>query len=721
MTVALLLVFSIIFILLMSTIGIAANPDVSSYPPFNENCTNAEVQQYLKNLSEPKQIDFASLALSACGSEAVSALTPLLNQPNRKMRFTAISILEKMGKEAKTALPFLIEAIKDPDLRSISAAAIGNIGSDAKAAIPALVASLREQWYGAAYALRRIGSGKAAVPALISALQDPNSENPKVIEAITAIGYIGKDAGEAVTALIAVLKFKDGLNQYYAAVALRKIGAASVPALIATLKDLNPTTVSTLGEIGTDAATSVPELTAMLKNSNKTVRIAVITALGKIKLGATPALISVLQDPDPEIRSEAISTLGKVGLAAKAAIPKLISILQDKNQNANILASTADTLGKMGTAAKAAVPTLIASTQDPNKNVRFNSISALGDIGSAASSSVPTLIDLLKQSSTQLPAIRSLGNIGEAAKAAIPALASVAQRKSNGNRYYSVKALGKIGKKAIPVLLNFLNTQDPELRSLAVIALRNIGSDANGTIPALIRVLNDTKSYVRGEVTTALGKYRIPFPLNVRGEVAAALGEFGIPSKETIRALSKILQDNDFVGDIAAESLGKLGKGSIPTLIQALQNSNEMVRLRSGKALGKIGLQAVPALITALKSKDLYIQKVAAFALGSIKPSTPTVINQLKEIVTNQKTNLDLRRITASYLELLDVSMQDFFSEYHLIGPNNASCPAINFGVNDAFYQFDSYTGKCLYVGESGLAAGGSSLFEVFCGIFRCR
>jgi HEAT repeat protein len=48
--------------------------------------------------------------------------------------------LGSIGSEATSAVPALIEALKDSDanVRQSAASALGNIGSDAKAAIPAL-------------------------------------------------------------------------------------------------------------------------------------------------------------------------------------------------------------------------------------------------------------------------------------------------------------------------------------------------------------------------------------------------------------------------------------------------------------------------------------------------------------------------------------------------------------------------------------------------------
>jgi HEAT repeat protein len=375
----------------------------------------------------------------------------------------------------------------------------------------------------------------------------------------------------------------------------------------------------------------------------------------------------------------------------------------------------------MGSGSEMVVTALINAIDDPNRFVREKSILALGDIGSAASTSIPKLISLLKNPNdfARSAVITSLGNFGAAAQAAIPDLASIATNDFNSSmRQNSVETLGKIGKQAIPALLkiltNILTNQDTKLRLGVVKALRAIGSNADGTVPALIKALSD----------------RDP---DVRGNAAAALGEFGQDSLDTIPALIATLQNNDqcqidkpntlyFIGDIAAASLTKIGKESIPYLIKSLQSSDPSTRRRSGEALGKIGLDAVPDLITALKSQNLYLRQGATFALGTIQPSPPEVINQLQEIVMNEQNDRDLRRIAASSLEIQGIATQFFFNQNDSIAPNNAYCPVIRFDINSAFYQFNLYTGECLCFSISeSIRASFAGLQEAFCNIFKFK
>ena len=79
-----------------------------------------------------------------------------------------------MGPKAKTAVPALIEGLKDADdgVRCGVVNALGEIGPDAKEAVPGLVKVLRQGPYGslrvyAARSLAQIGpAAKQAVPGL---------------------------------------------------------------------------------------------------------------------------------------------------------------------------------------------------------------------------------------------------------------------------------------------------------------------------------------------------------------------------------------------------------------------------------------------------------------------------------------------------------------------------------------------------------------------------
>jgi HEAT repeat protein len=82
-----------------------------------------------------------------------------------------------------------------------------------------------------------------------------------------------------------------------------------------------------------------------------------IDALARIGAPSVPALVAVLRDPDAELRRDAARALARMGSDASEAVPDLIAALDDKDQGVRRNATRA--LGEIGPAASNAVPALI--------------------------------------------------------------------------------------------------------------------------------------------------------------------------------------------------------------------------------------------------------------------------------------------------------------------------------------------------------------------------
>jgi HEAT repeat protein len=94
-------------------------------------------------------------------------------------------------------------------------------------------------------------------------------------------------------------------------------------------KDVRSAAAYALGGIGKDAKDAVPALILVLQDKDKDVRSNAANALGRIgkdAKDAVPALILVLQDKD--VRSNAANALGRIGKDAKDAVPALILVLE---------------------------------------------------------------------------------------------------------------------------------------------------------------------------------------------------------------------------------------------------------------------------------------------------------------------------------------------------------------------------------------------------------
>jgi HEAT repeat protein len=87
-------------------------------------------------------------------------LRKALKHQDGNVRSGAASVLGEIGPAAKDAVPDLIEALKDRDMRPIAVGALGRIGPAAKDAVPALIEALKDQHFivcnAAAKALEQI-------------------------------------------------------------------------------------------------------------------------------------------------------------------------------------------------------------------------------------------------------------------------------------------------------------------------------------------------------------------------------------------------------------------------------------------------------------------------------------------------------------------------------------------------------------------------------------
>lgn len=206
-----------------------------------------------------------------------------------------------------------------------------------------------------------------------------------------------------------------------------------------------------------------------------------------------------LSVPDVKDRSYAMQELEEIGPAAKAAVPDLIKLLKDKDEQ--ICQKAWCALVKIGSAAVSALAEML---KDENVKVRRAAVCAIEAIGSEAKVAVPALIEALKDENEEV-------------------------------RWYTVIALGKIGiaaKDAVDSLIEALKDKETGVRSYAAFALGRMGSEARKAIPALIEALEKDES---GDVFIAAAEAleAIGFDLGeIKGEVQ--IGEIKGETKEVV-------------------------------------------------------------------------------------------------------------------------------------------------------------------------------------------
>lgn len=235
--------------------------------------------------------------LYASSPEAVAVLGEAARDPDEAMRHAALRALSRIGLPAEAALPAILEQLDSGDAKSrqLAARVLGNIGYLEIEAEDALVAALEDSEPGvraaALSALVQTGAelpeGSIARLAEFLTAQDADTR----ADAILALGQLGPEAAEAVSAIEIALADESSEIRHSAAWALGNMGAEQ-------------------------GARAVPPLTAVLETDpDADVRAQAAWALGQMGIAAEPAadaLLAALEDPEDMVQLEAYEALKNI-------------------------------------------------------------------------------------------------------------------------------------------------------------------------------------------------------------------------------------------------------------------------------------------------------------------------------------------------------------------------------------------------------------------------
>lgn len=298
----------------------------------------------------------------------------LLNYERPGEAVAAAQRLYRMGPDAATAIPALIEALHDGnrDVRAYSAAALSQIGA-------------------------------AAVMPLIDVVET-DGHDLATMHAIVALARMGTIASEAVPILIRKIVHTN-----------RNIASAAEQALVSFRSD------------------AVPELNDALSDEDPTIRSRVAFILGKIGAlakPAIPALTDALTDSEVNVRRNSAEALGEIGEDDPIAVARLTAAMSDVGNTIDVRAMAATSLGRIVPTSADVVTPLIASLDTDNADLCNAAAQALGEFPGEAERIVPSLIAALGDE-RHTPArgfvgcghaIDALGNMGAGAIEAIPIL-----------------------------------------------------------------------------------------------------------------------------------------------------------------------------------------------------------------------------------------------------------------------------------------------------------
>lgn len=581
--------------------------------------------------------DILSMSKGALPVTVVEAL----KDPDADIRRDAVFVLLRFAWLAEDALPALITALQDADVKVRGGAALtlsswpAYTGPMAKDAIPVLIRVLEDMDEDIRQAVIEVFRNirppqpQEAIPALIKALNDVNESvrsgavgalgnaepTENVIRAISAALY-DANIGVRQDAVFVLGKFaRNGI------VSAPK---EAVPSLIAMLRDskqgaeVRQDAVEVLAHIGPGAADAVPALIAALRDPESFIRRDVAWALGDmgaVATGAVPALMTALRDPEWSVRFAAAFALGEIGPDAKDAILELIAAFRDPDWPVHLAGAFA--LAKLGATARDAVPMLVATLKDPNREIGEV---ANRESGYAVSEGGIHTSDRIYDFEYMLDDLHSKVNQAQLYKESWlrhtqsyqaymrKQLYGMRSKPSNWEEGLFDNPFGKAHRRSRPRRSRI--TPDEEWLKIAVrfpaaYALRSIGAPA---VPALIPLLDDSEWFVRFVVVWAL-----------QGGGGSSLA-----------ALNNV----------------------------AIKDSDYRIRYIATRALGSIGRPAVPVLLTMLEALDYYLRDPAIEALAQIGPEAKDAVPALVAMIpktaseTNPIPSWDIEKIAASLAKI---------------------------------------------------------------------
>ena len=406
--------------------------------------------------------------------------------------------------------------------------------------------------------------------------------------------------------------------------------------------DIRNAAVDVLAKVGGDKAANA----ANAALPTPAAQDSAISALQKIGAASVPLVVAHLEDPaaqgDIHFRQQMVGLLDQIGSAQ--AVPELTKLAAKTDQpSVRRLAQVAlaDTVLTVYNAAQAAKDA-IAKAQDTltaakDPKAQADAQKALTDAQTAgvkADADVPqvsgaedtlsgVLSDLNADSESRSQAALALGRF--ASPTAITALVTALGDFDARVHDAALTGVQSVGPGAVGPLKAAVVRGDAGARALAAQALGSIGT------PAAVSVLD---SALQNPAT----------PVAVRGGAVTGLGRSGNPA--VIPTLVRALGDPDgTVASAASDGLLTPGleKAAVPVLVAAFSQPTP-VPFNASDTLSRMGAltqsDVVPALTAAIATGDPQTQTWAAVTLGQIGSKDKPVLDALQQLKGSTDTHV---------------------------------------------------------------------------------
>lgn len=162
-------------------------------------------------------------------------------------------------------------------------------------------------------------------------------------------------------------------------------------------------------------------------------------------------VMGALASRDPILRARACAALPQVcygfrGLSARAAVPNLLSLINDVTVRQSVVTS----LSYLGPDGAAAIPTFLAAVVGSDRDYSMQVMRALADMWPTARPAIPALKHLLFSADRvmRVEAATTLAHFGQAGKAAVPVLVEELVSRNRTRVWHAAETLALLGPEA---------------------------------------------------------------------------------------------------------------------------------------------------------------------------------------------------------------------------------------------------------------------------------
>lgn len=622
--------------------------------------------ELLKSISERDQeIAKEQLILGGSLVGLISRLAELVeNNPQKTLHKNILEIFQAIGK---TNIPALFFSLKSSGARAqqILTAAIVSQGQECIRPIIGVLRLNPDEELKKFFLEIAKQLGTSALMEVLSLINDTNPFIRDVAK--VAVCNTGKEGLEFLLNILQTTSNPDekllAMNAFSTFGEDAKIGLQTIKKYLVIQDSLQYPAVLAVENMGDASKAVIPELMEAFKSEDWMVRVVATMAISHAGKAALPALsllmrgIHVNSSGEPEefygeVRSAICKCIGNMGENAKDAVPHLIHMLQDVDEN--VVRSAAEALGKIGPRARAAIDPLIQVFSRYDSRVAEIVAKALSQLGPTvlpkairilrysddmpakegaamickysgeqAFSAIDALITVLKFDieDVKRQAAFALGAIGPISVNSMRALIEACKDESPYVREAVAESLGKMGVRVVPWIKNELRRNlSVENKITLIQALGHLGNTAYETLPSLLNELNYNKPEVQKEIVRTIIK----------------VGGYESTSIMPLLQLLKKSTDSE-LHDLIREFFLGYGNSCIPEILTLFKEQSSYARQSAVIILDKMGEDAFPHLLRILREgKDEYLIEQLIPILGKKE----IVLNDLLKLLDHPSASI---------------------------------------------------------------------------------